>query len=1125
MASTINIKIKSNFDKASADLKKFGNLSEAEAKRVAKFAESFKTEQIDKFLDKNKRAGAAFQATGDSAKGLEIQQRNLTREMQRLIRNGLDPQDESIEKLRNEYDKLDKEVRKNIDSQKGMEMATKAATKSLIAIGAAAAAAGGFIVKNAFDTAALGDEYAKAGRRIGLTAEELQELSFAADRQGVSGDELLKGLEKLNKNVGDLRAGYGSLNTVLKSTNPELLEQLENVESNEEAFNLSVEALNDLDTQLEKASLSQALFGRSGLKLLAVTEAGVDGLADLREEAQSYGLISNKAAEESELFVDAVTNLQAQFKGFTNELAARTIPGLTGLLVKVSDFLSDSDRLVDILETVGIALAGVTAGFVTFLVVTKGAAAIQVLATAFTVLNAAIAANPIGFIAAIIATVLIPAIILLVKNWDLVVVQISTTVEKLKEHFNLFATSISSGWTVAINSIKIAFFDLATAIVEKVTPKILEFLGIAAKLPFVGEKFKAVIDTVEDLKTGFIEATAEARANSEAAIEGAQAQKEAVKKATEENIANIDREKAARLAALDEQEEENAKLQLELTEQTKDGEEVRTDVQVKALEERLKILGNVEAVAQAQNIATFEEFLEQRISQEKIAADDRIRFLSTELKRIQKLENISNDERIAAQKAVQKLITKEVIKEQERMLAEYDVKWERALDKIENAFGETFDIISSIAEGEVADLFENLGSKVAEIGKAAGNPWIKLGGIIISTLGKVVNFLREVSNASGAIEDIITDVNHEIQNTILEQAGERIEKQYAIEIEQLDLLTARRIEVERSELEWFDAVIAKGDEKLSLELERLDVVDERIAESANNEIAQIDKIEAARLDAYLNTLSKQEINALRAAGVIEETTLQRIERELAEAVRADDKEKEALLENAYEIEKIRQEAVRARRIAEDDAAVRAAWAAEERERLETKAANRAVRNAEQRLRLIENIEAARLAADDQRATAEANYRREVARFEYDRAVFEKEIKVAQARAAKASALAELPWYTSRADRNAVASIYNELINAVESASLPSPPAFAQGGSFLTSGPQTVRVGDNIGGVERVTVEPVSSSGANVNNSLTGRGPMTVVVRLGDREFNAMMEEKFDNNEILINPNSIRRDVV
>ena len=70
------------------------------------------------------------------------------------------------------------------------------------------ALAGGILVGGAalgasiLKTAELGDEAAKTARRLGITAEALQELRFAADRQGVSNSLLNSSFTALQKRVG-----------------------------------------------------------------------------------------------------------------------------------------------------------------------------------------------------------------------------------------------------------------------------------------------------------------------------------------------------------------------------------------------------------------------------------------------------------------------------------------------------------------------------------------------------------------------------------------------------------------------------------------------------------------------------------------------------------------------------------------------------------------------------------------------------------------------------------------------------------------------------------------------------------------------------------------------------------
>ncbi|MCP4344852.1 MAG: hypothetical protein GY795_04915 [Desulfobacterales bacterium] len=55
------------------------------------------------------------------------------------------------------------------------------------------------------------------------------------------------------------------------------------------------------------------------------------------------------------------------------------------------------------------------------------------------------------------------------------------------------------------------------------------------------------------------------------------------------------------------------------------------------------------------------------------------------------------------------------------------------------------------------------------------------------------------------------------------------------------------------------------------------------------------------------------------------------------------------------------------------------------------------------------------------------------------------------------------------------------------------------------------VGDNIGGQERVTVEPVSSTGQNVENSRSeSTGGGFGILQIGEEQFDAYMQKKFDN---------------
>ncbi len=74
-------------------------------------------------------------------------------------------------------------------------------------------------------------------------------------------------------------------------------------------------------------------------------------------------------------------------------------------------------------------------------------------------------------------------------------------------------------------------------------------------------------------------------------------------------------------------------------------------------------------------------------------------------------------------------------------------------------------------------------------------------------------------------------------------------------------------------------------------------------------------------------------------------------------------------------------------------------------------------------------------------------------------------------------------------------------------------AFAEGGSFLTNGSQNITVGDNAGGVERVTVEPVSSVGANQDQGIGSSG--TMILNIDGQQFTGWLQNQLDNGELRV----------
>lgn len=435
------------------------------------------------------------------------------------------------------------------------------AGKKLLQFSAVAAAAALVALTKGFkDFVKAGDEVAKTSRQIGLGAEALQELRFAADRQGVSSSVLTKSLQLLNRNVGDVMAGQGTLTTMLKRTNPNLLKQLKGVKNNSEAFNIFIKEINKLPTQMQKAALAQAAFGRGGQEILKLAEAGPKGIKNLREEARKYGLITNIAAKQSEGFIDEMTNLLAVVKGVGNTLFSKFIAPLTKGIKNIKDWVLANKELIGqgidkFLKIVGIVLQTVFNIFTKFMnkvgkpiakifaKITKNgkglgdifkfivgvadalieglAFVINLLApfaplifgivAAFTAFNIVLNLNPI--VAIITAALII--IGLLIKNWDVIKAAFikglkivgkffQDTWDNIKKSGAAVWEGLKAGFQAAMDGIKKILFTIASVFLDIFGGIVKGVLGAVAavgkSLGFNVEGLKGVIKNIENLQ-------------------------------------------------------------------------------------------------------------------------------------------------------------------------------------------------------------------------------------------------------------------------------------------------------------------------------------------------------------------------------------------------------------------------------------------------------------------------------------------------------------------------------------------------------------------------------------------------------------------------------------------------
>lgn len=376
----------------------------------------------------------------------------------------------------------------------------------------------------------------------------------------------------------------------------------------------------------------------------------VSGVADEALRRQTDGFAKDAFTVEQSII--AIQNLGIA-------LGQKLLPVLGEAAANLFALTSDADKMAKASNVLVPALAGLTAGLVAFVIGSKVAeVGVAALTKSFLSLTKAMLTNPATWVALGIA-VAVAAIVLLIKNWDKVVVIWQETLARTRARFEQVASAIKTSWIRAFNSVKIAVLELAGIILDKLMGVVNRFLDLAGRLPFIGEKFQNLQENVNGFANELNAAREDAIANSEAVIQAAKDEQSAAKDKANMVIAQAKRESDARLTALREQEEANEKLSLTPPTVTTSGS-VDPDagtVDPTALSERLKVLNNLEAQAQQERLATFGDFLDARMEQEGVSGEARITFLQNELTRIQELETISNAEREAAAAAVEEKIT------------------------------------------------------------------------------------------------------------------------------------------------------------------------------------------------------------------------------------------------------------------------------------------------------------------------------------------------------------------------------------------------------------------------------------------------------------------------------------
>lgn len=272
---------------------------------------------------------------------LNLQLENNKRDMA-AAENATDEETDAVRDLGKEADSTGSKMN---NFGKALGGAIKAAMTAAAAVGTAAVAAGKKIADMAKSTAEAGDEIDKQSQKLGLSAEKYQELSYAMKRSGADIESFKKGTVNISKAIADVQNGVAGAGATFNKLGVSLQNSDGSMRSTENVLLDTIDALADVQDEVQRNVIANEIFGKSYTELAPLLNSGSEGIRELMNEAEQYGMVmSDDAVKASVAFQDSLTKLNGTITGAKNRLMGELLPGMSAVMNGLSDLISGTGK-------------------------------------------------------------------------------------------------------------------------------------------------------------------------------------------------------------------------------------------------------------------------------------------------------------------------------------------------------------------------------------------------------------------------------------------------------------------------------------------------------------------------------------------------------------------------------------------------------------------------------------------------------------------------------------------------------------------------------------------------------------------------------------------------------------
>ena len=199
------------------------------------------------------------------------------------------------------------------------------------------------------ETAAFGDAIDKNSQRLGMTTEQYQEWSYILSQNGADISTLTTSIRTITNRIDEMSKGSEAATSAFHKLGISM-QDLEG-KSGEEQLSLIISRLQGIENETERNAIANDVLGRSYVELIPLLNQSAESVEELRQKAHDTNqLLSEEGIQAAVNYTDAVDTLSKSFNGFSSQIGADILPGITLIVEGITDLLNNTEGAEEKIE-------------------------------------------------------------------------------------------------------------------------------------------------------------------------------------------------------------------------------------------------------------------------------------------------------------------------------------------------------------------------------------------------------------------------------------------------------------------------------------------------------------------------------------------------------------------------------------------------------------------------------------------------------------------------------------------------------------------------------------------------------------------------------------------------------